>query len=140
MNSKKTFLIVDDDKDDCEFFCEAANEVDSSVQCLIAKNGEDALKQLNNGLKRLPDFIFLDLNMPRMDGKTCLIELKKDEKLKNIPVIILTTSSHQKDIDETRELGAVYFLTKPTDFQKLCNEIVFVIGQNWSKQQRLPIF
>ena len=87
---------------------------------------------MRNGIKRLPDFIFLDLNMPKMDGRTCLAELKKDVKLKNIPVIIFTTTSHSKEIDETYELGAAYFLSKPSDFKKLQKEIDFVISENWS--------
>ncbi|MEO8151065.1 MAG: response regulator [Bacteroidia bacterium] len=132
MNEQKIFMIVDDDSDDREFFCEAVKEIDSSAECLIAVDGEDALKQLRSGIKQLPDFIFLDLNMPRMDGKTCLAELKKDEQLKNIPVIIFSTSSHQHDIDETHELGAAYFLPKPSDPRKLKNEIVFVMQQNWA--------
>lgn len=132
MNSIKTLMIVDDDSDDRDFFCTALNKIDSSAECLFAVNGEDALKKLRNGIKQLPNFIFLDLNMPRMDGRICLSELKKDEKLKNIPVIIFSTSSRQKDIDETHDLGAAYFLTKPSDFKKLQNEIFFVLNENWN--------
>lgn len=124
-------MVVDDDSDDCEIFCDAVSELDLPTECLVANNGEDALKKLRSGMERLPDFLFLDLNMPRMDGRTCLAELKKDVKLKKIPVIIYSTSSYQKDIDETYELGAIYFLTKPSDFKKLKNEIVFVINENW---------
>lgn len=131
MNKLKTLMIVDDDSDDREFFCEALNDIDSSAECLVAINGEDALKILRNGIKQLPDFIFLDLNMPRMDGRTCLAELKKDAKLKNIPVIIFSTSSYPQDIEETHERGAAYFLTKPSDFKKLKSEIVFVMSENW---------
>ncbi len=119
-------MIVDDDSDDREFFCEAVNELHLSAECLSAASGREALKTLRNGIQSLPDFIFLDLNMPKMDGRTCLAELKKDEKLKNIPVIIFSTSSYQKDIDETCKLGAAYFFPKPADFEKLKNEILFV--------------
>ena len=77
MKSVKTLMIVDDDSDDRDFFSRALNKIDSSAECLFAVNGEDALKILRNGIKRLPDFIFLDLNMPRMDGKTCLSGEKK---------------------------------------------------------------
>ena len=133
MNNALTFLVVDDDSDDCEFFCEAVREIDPFSSCLMASNGEDALIQLRNGMKHLPDYIFLDLNMHLMDGRKCLTELKKDINLKNIPVIILTTSSSQKDKDETQVLGASYFLTKPSEYQKLRKEIVFVMEQNWLK-------
>lgn len=133
MNNALTFLIVDDDVDDCDFFCEAVNEIDPFSKCLMANNGEDALIKLRTGMSELPDLIFLDLNMHLMDGRKCLTELKKDSKLKNIPVIILTTSSSQKDIDETRILGASYFFTKPSEYQKLRKEIIYIMEQNWSK-------
>ena len=120
-------MIIDDDRDDCDFFCEAVTKVDPLVQCIVAINGEDALMQLR-GLNTLPDFLFLDLNMPRMDGRQCLIELKKDFRLKDIPVIIFTTSSSQRDIDDTKKLGAAYFLTKPSDFHSLHSKIQFAVG------------
>ncbi|MES2681549.1 MAG: response regulator [Bacteroidota bacterium] len=111
-------MIVDDDLDDRFFFHEAVNTIDASFECIEADNGENALGQLRLS-KQLPDFIFLDLNMPRMDGKQCLKELKKDERLKNTPVIIYSTSSFKRDIDNTRELGAAHFLTKISDISKL---------------------
>jgi CheY-like chemotaxis protein len=123
---QKIFLIVDDDADDVELFCEAVNEIEPDAECITAANGEDALKKLLN-IKHLPDFIFLDLNMPRMDGRQCLDELRKDKRLKKIPVIIYSTSSTQRDTDETSKLGATYFLTKPTSFQKLKSEIIHVM-------------
>ncbi|MDB5228933.1 MAG: response regulator [Bacteroidota bacterium] len=130
MNRNFIFLVVDDDPDDRDFFLEAISEIYPSSQCLSAFNGEDALDKIRLKLKRLPDFIFLDLNMPRMDGWQCLSELKNDHKLKDIPVIIFTTSSSEKDKKETRDLGAVYFLTKPTDFKLLCSEIRHVVETN----------
>ncbi|WP_159473706.1 response regulator [Dyadobacter sp. 3J3] len=133
MTHALTFMIVDDDADDCEFFCEAVNEINPLFKCLIASNGEDALIKLRGRIQPVPDFIFLDLNMQRMDGRKCLMELKKDINLKNIPVIILTTSTAKKDIDETKLLGAAYYLTKPSEYQKLRKEIEFVMAQNWSE-------
>ena len=129
MPDKRVFLIVDDDPDDCMFFCEAVHEIDPTADCIIAENGEIALSKLRNELKEMPDFIFMDLNMPRMDGKQCLSELKKDIALKNIPVIIFTTSSYKKDEDDTRRLGASYYISKPPDFKKLHSEIEYVIRE-----------
>jgi CheY-like chemotaxis protein len=131
---------VDDDLDDCDFLSEAVREIDPASVCLTAYNGEDALLKLRNAIKNLPDFIFLDLNMPRMDGKGCLAELKKDRNLKNIPVIIYSTSSAPEDIEETRSLGASYFLTKPSDYQKLLRDVMFVMDQDWSQQARMLSF
>jgi CheY-like chemotaxis protein len=87
MTTHKILMIVDDDKDDRFFFCSAIRKNNPSYECIEAENGADALKQLRT-TKQLPDFIFLDLNMPKMDGRECLKELKKDETLKKIPVII----------------------------------------------------
>jgi len=69
-------------------FCEAVKEINIEVECIVAINGEDALHKLKNDLRHMPEYIFVDLNMPRMNGVNCLTELKKDPQLKNIPVII----------------------------------------------------
>jgi CheY-like chemotaxis protein len=105
------FFIVDDDTDDQDLFIEAVNEVDGSIQCLSASDCEEALDLLKNRKIGLPDMIFLDLNMPRLNGKQCLAELKKQAHLKHIPVIIYSTSSERRDIEETSRLGAAHFLT-----------------------------
>jgi CheY-like chemotaxis protein len=117
-SEKKILMIVDDDLDDRFFFHKAVNTINASYECMEAENCENALLQLSV-CNKLPDFIFLDLNMPRMDGKQCLQELKKDERLKNTPVIIYSTSFFKRDIDNTRELGAAHFLTKISDISKL---------------------
>jgi len=127
MDTHKTFLIIDDDTEDCEFFCEAINELDPSASCLIMNNGEDALRTLKDGTAFRPDYIFLDLNMPRMNGRECLRELKNDQSLEKIPVVIYSTSSSQTDKDDTKKMGAVYFLTKPSEFAKLREEIAHVL-------------
>lgn len=131
MNREKTYLIVDDDPDDSDSFCEAIKGIDTSSQCLTAMNGEDALRKLRNETIPLPDLIFLDLNMPRMGGRQCLVELKKDEALKDIPVIIYSTASTQDYINETLKLGAVYFLVKPTDLKELRNQIIVALQTDW---------
>ena len=130
-------MIVDDDADDREFFCDVVKKIDSSIECIVAVNGEDALKILRRRVTQLPDFIFLDLNMPKMDGRKCLAELKKDVLLKNIPVIIFTTSSDCKDEEVTRKLGASYFLTKPSKFFLLQKEIIFVMNENWALKDKI---
>jgi CheY-like chemotaxis protein len=108
----KTCLLVDDDDDDKEIFCLALQKVDPSIDCTTASDGLEALSILNNN-SFVPDYIFLDLNMPRMDGKECLKEIRKRRHLNNVPVIIFSTSSADKDIEETKRLGASSFITKP---------------------------
>ncbi len=116
-------MIVDDDKDDRFFFRSAIRKNNPSYECIEAENGADALKQLRE-TKLLPDFIFLDLNMPKMDGQECLKELKKDETFKKIPVIIYSTSEYKVDITITKQLGADYFLTKLFDIYSLPEELI----------------
>lgn len=127
MVEAKCFLVVDDDADDREFFREAVSEVFPNAQCREAIDGVDALAKLRLASEQLPDYIFLDLNMPRMDGKSLLVELKKDCQFRQIPVIVFTTSSAPKDKEETQILGAASFITKPYEFDKLCKSIQSVL-------------
>jgi CheY-like chemotaxis protein len=119
-------MIVDDDKDDRMFFCHAVREIGPDWKCWEAKDGQNALDQLKKA-ERLPDFIFLDLNMPLMDGKECLAELKKNVHLCNIPVIIYSTSDYEADIRLTSELGAAHYLKKVSDIYTLPQYILEAI-------------
>jgi CheY-like chemotaxis protein len=108
----KNLMLVDDDEDDQGFFLEVIQDHYPGVVCVTAGNGQEALNKLV-GASLLPDIIFLDLNMPLMNGKQFLVEIKKHEGLKRIPIVILTTSSDQETITETARLGAKDFITKP---------------------------
>lgn len=125
-----TILIVDDDMEDQELLREAIKEVDTSVHCLSAKNGEEALDMLHTLLQNPPHLIFLDLNMPRMNGKNFLRKLKQLDVLNKIPVIIYTTSKMQADIEETQQLGARQFISKPNSFE----EIVRIVSGLFSRK------
>lgn len=118
-----TCFLIDDDIDDQEIFALALRRLDKSITCMTASNGTEALEKLRQNKHAVPDYIFLDLNMPGMSGKQCLVELKKDERLSRIPVIIYTTSSEPNDIADTKELGAFAFLTKPTHLTDLVKEL-----------------
>jgi CheY-like chemotaxis protein len=122
----KTILLVDDDPDDREFFREAVTEIDDSLQCVLCSEGHHAFDILNGG-EELPDLIFLDMNMPRMNGRQCLLELKKNENWRNIPVIIYTTSKVREDRYFTEANGAVHFITKPSRFGDLKTAIAQAI-------------
>lgn len=123
------FFLVDDDVDDTSIFQEVLQDVNPSIEFESAADGFEALQALKIQEDTLPDVIFLDLNMPRMGGKECLAALKKDSQLKNIPVIMYTTSSRSKDIEETMQKGALCFITKPTNLKELKN-ILSSISQN----------
>lgn len=121
--------MVDDDTDDTSIFQEVLQEVNPSIQFISAPDGQEALNTLKLNGESLPDIIFLDLNMPRMGGKETLVALKKDDRLRNIPVIMYTTSSQSKDIEETMLKGALCFITKPSNLKELKN-ILSQIAQN----------
>lgn len=114
-----SFLLVDDDVDDVLLFEEVLKEVDRNIRFTSSSNGIEALEFLNRNTGELPGLVFLDLNMPRMDGKECLRAIKQDERLRHLPVIMYTTSSQSRDIEETMMLGAVCFITKPSSVQDL---------------------
>ena len=108
-------LLVDDDQDDQFFFCDILSELMPSAKCHTSNNGLEAILYLNSA-SDLPTVIFLDLNMPFMNGFECLHEIKKDKRFQNIPVIIITTSSNPYDKEKTKEMGAIHFFTKPSDY------------------------
>lgn len=132
MTKSKKLLIIDDDPEDCDFFCEAVAEIDGSYKCCKAHCAEDGLSQLRSNAAELPDYIFLDLNMPGMNGKECLEVIKKDRILSSIPVIIYSTSSSKTDRDETLSQGASYFLTKPSEFRNICAAISNIMQQDFA--------
>lgn len=123
MNSfKKICLLIDDDVDDQEIFALAMDKISFPFVCQVANNGFEALQKLGKE-NVLPDYIFLDLNMPRMNGKECLRELKKNARFRNIPVVIYSTSSSQSDINDTKKLGAAAFIIKPFSLDALTEKL-----------------
>jgi CheY-like chemotaxis protein len=120
MVEPKICLLVDDDPDDQEVFLAALGDVSGSALCLIAPNGDTALALLNNK-ETIPDYIFLDLNMPRMDGFEFLTALKKNSVLRSIPVIVYSTTTLQTHIEKAKKLGAAEFFTKTYKYDELCS-------------------
>lgn len=119
-------LIVDDDEDDSMLLSELLAEVNPTTRCTFASDGVEALSFLTHS-PRLPHFIFLDINMPKMNGKECLRIIKRHDHLKHIPVIIHSTTRYILDIEETRALGASFFMTKSisTNQTRLALETIF---------------
>jgi len=116
----KRILLVDDDIDDRELFVEAFSFIDdpSIVSTLEAS---DKLLDYLQSADVLPDYVFLDLNMPRKSGKECLKEIQQHESLRNIRVIIYSTSINPRDVAETYQDGAYCFIQKPNSFSDLKN-------------------
>jgi CheY-like chemotaxis protein len=122
-----TILNVDDDHEDIEIFCEAVRDIDSGIICLVARSAEEALQILNSEIE-LPQYIFLDINMPKIDGNMCLREIKKDVRLRKIPVIMYSTFSRRSDIEEYKTLNAG-FLVKQNSYRDLVVALKKVLGQ-----------
>jgi len=127
MNSNK-YYIVDDDAEDRDLLMEALYSIDKGGKCFTEKNGEEGLQKLAEDIIPLPDYIFLDLNMPRLNGKQFLIEIKKIKRFSHIPIVIYTTSADAKDREETKQLGALYYITKPYGFDEICNALLSVFS------------
>src|SRR5216684_3264427 len=98
----KKLLIIDDDNDDYNLLSIAIREVNKSVECRHVSDGDEALRQLKSEEQPLPSLILLDLNMAPMHGEQCLEEIKKEERLRDIPIVVYSTSCYEKDIEDTR--------------------------------------
>jgi DNA-binding NtrC family response regulator len=114
-----TILYVDDDPDDCEIMIEAIAKLDQSINVITFAGVAEAIEFLDQ-VSVPPNFIFLDINMPLVNGKTGLIEIKKRDKLKNIPVVMCSTTPVTREMKTYFELGAYDFIVKPNTFDKLC--------------------
>lgn len=113
----QNILLIDDDSDDQLFFTEVVTEIDPAIDCRVADNGLEGFRKLREGF--VPDMIFLDLNMPYMNGFDFLEAFREEPVWADIPVVIFTTSSYQPDKDRAAELQARAFLTKPNTVQAL---------------------
>jgi CheY-like chemotaxis protein len=135
MEHIRRILLIDDDADDQLYFRDALNEVSPDSHCEIASNGREALEQIE--IPPPPDLIFLDLNMPVMNGYETLAALKKQHKYKDIPIVIFTTSKNSQDVQRSQELGANLFLTKPADFGILCSKLLKILHLDFAN---LPFY
>jgi CheY-like chemotaxis protein len=111
---ERTILVVEDNAADAALIAEALEDSPSAPRLLIARNGHDALARLRNaGAASRPHLLLLDLNLPGFSGLQVLAELKADSELRRMPVLVLTTSKSQDEIDRCYELGAAAVLNKP---------------------------
>jgi len=112
-------LLADDDVDDCMFFKEALKELPIHSFLKTVSDGKQLMDMLTTNPDTLPDILFLDLNMPRKTGYECLSEIKLNNKLQRLPVIIYSTSLNQEVVNLLYEGGARHYIRKPGDFSKL---------------------
>lgn len=137
-------LIADDDIDDRILLDDAFSETGLNHSLTFVEDGEKLLRFLKREgeykefeMDPLPDLIILDLNMPKVDGRTALIQIKNDSDLNHIPVVVMTTSKAEEDIRKTYELGVNSFISKPILFEDLVR-IVEVIRIYWLEVVALP--
>tara|TARA_R110000868_G_scaffold52107_5_gene164877 strand:+ start:2629 stop:3081 length:453 start_codon:yes stop_codon:yes gene_type:complete len=124
-------LIADDDEDDRTFFSDAMMELKMNNELTLFNDGKDLMEYLSNPDIVLPHLLFLDLNMPRKSGFECLKEIRSDIRFKEVSIAIYSTSSSEKDIEETFIEGANIYIKKPNDFTKLKKVIKEVLNINW---------
>jgi chemotaxis family two-component system response regulator Rcp1 len=134
-------LLVEDSPGDVRLTQEAFRDAQALINLHVAFDGVDAMEFLNregtHGGASRPDFILLDLNLPRMDGREVLVQIKSDESLRTIPVVILTTSEDEADIVKSYELQANCYLKKPVQFEAF-EKLVRSINDFWLTTVTLP--
>ena len=116
-------LLADDDDDDCLFFQEALEELPIQYNLTTVNDGVALMNLLKGSSTQLPAALFLDLNMPKKSGSECLSEIKLIDRLKNIPIIIFSTSFDTNVVDDLYANGATYYIKKPGEFSTLIKVI-----------------
>jgi len=141
MKKDLTILLVEDNEGDILLTVEALKEAKITNEVVVMRDGEEALAYLYREGEyaniELPDIIFLDINLPRIDGKEVLLRIKNDNNLKFIPVVVLTTSDSEKDIMESYLNHANCYITKPVDFNKFM-QVINMIKDFWITLVKLP--
>ena len=130
--NKLKILLVDDDEDDRQFFADALDSLDMKTELVQLTNGEECLDYMVAHKEDCPNLLFLDLNMPIMNGFQCLEQIRKHESFKDVIIAIYSTSSAEKDIEDTFNKGANIYITKPSSFKDLKNSLRQVIKTNWT--------
>jgi CheY-like chemotaxis protein len=138
-----TILLADDDEEDRELARDALQDSRLANEMKFVVDGQDLLDYLRHEGRWTeessprPGIILLDLNMPKMDGREALVEIKADEDLKRIPIVVLTTSKDEADVLSTYDLGVSSFITKPVTFGGLV-DVMRTWTQYWFEIVELP--
>lgn len=134
----KTIFLAEDDEDDFLLFKEAIKDHNEPVSLNWVKDGDELMKILKTKQAEKPDMVFLDINMPRKNGFECLTEIRQDEMLKYLPIIIFSTSNDSALVSWMYNSGANSYLCKPTDFNQLKAAIRKAIGMDWKTRTPYP--
>lgn len=136
--SKIHILLAEDDNDDRLLFQEALNDLPVKTELTTVPNGEQLMELLTKKRKRLPDVLFLDLNMPRKNGFSSLGEIKRNNDLDQLPVIIFSTATEEEKVRQVYKDAAHYYIRKPPTFSELKNVILKVLTLIRDKNMPLP--
>ena len=128
---KLRVLIADDDEEDHQMLCEAIADAKVEIALNNVNNGEKLMEYLSQCNGNAPDLIFLDLSMPKKNGMECLAEIRTDAKFKDTMIAVYSTSSVEKDINNTFYAGANIYITKPNDHLALIKIVEDVLSINW---------
>ncbi len=134
---RKYIILADDDEDDRLFFEDALEDLALNVSLESVTNGLEVMHLLNDRSRILPDVLFLDLNMPLQSGHECLKEIRSNDRLKEVTVVVYSTSLNAKTVDMLYKDGANYYICKPGDYKTLKKSIhraISLVEQNSSKQ------
>jgi CheY-like chemotaxis protein len=134
MRHSRPVLLVEDDNVDAMTVKRAFKDLNIANPLVHTLNGEEALEYLRNEENNKPCIILLDLNMPRMNGFELMKVMKVDDKLKKIPIVILTTSREEHDKAESFKLGAAGYMLKSVDYKKFV-EIIGTINLYWTSSE-----
>src|SRR6185369_4719981 len=134
MTRSKTILLVEDNRLYQLLFIQVLKEIKHAILYGVANNGKEALEKLENSVI-LPDLIITDINMPVMDGIECLTEIKKNPKIKDIPVVVLSSATPQMEL--VQKLGAKAFLKKPNDIHTLREQLEQMINLDFSDDNQM---
>ncbi|MEE1899342.1 response regulator [Flavobacterium rakeshii] len=132
MNNELTIFYTDDDQEDIDFFREIIDIIDTNVKVVTQRNGEELLHALDNP-PPTPYLVFLDINMPGMNGLETLRRMRESEKHKDLPVVMFSTSSDDITIQQSKDLGASFYVPKSGAFDKLKKSIEHTLKINWDK-------
>lgn len=132
-------ILAEDDQDDQELFMEALDATKVPSEVITVENGEELVNTLKDPAEPKPDIVFIDINMPVKGGKEALAEIKSDQELKDIPAVMLSTSNHPKEIEETFNKGANLYVQKPSSFTGFILILKKVFILHWTKALINPV-
>ena len=132
-------VLADDDQDDQEIFSEALDAAKIPANLTVVEDGQELIDHLKDKTEPNPDIIFTDINMPSKGGKEALAEIKKDEDLKDIPIVVLSTSKNPKDIEDTLNKGANLYVQKPNSFHNFILVLKKIFQLLWTKALVNPV-